>query len=132
MADVIAVAFADPTPETVSATSSLSESARLTARERQVAALIPLGLSNRQIAERLVIGERTVESHVSHLMAKLHLPSRTRLASWATEASLEVAASPMLVRMAAPREQSVHETVLARIPRERAGPTLSLVEGLAT
>jgi non-specific serine/threonine protein kinase len=89
---------------------------RLTGREKQVAALIPLGLSNREIAERLIIGERTVESHVSHLLAKLNLPSRTRLASWATEAGLEPPAEPNLVCIPPSGSISVLRTVPARTP----------------
>jgi non-specific serine/threonine protein kinase len=57
----------------------------LTRREREVASLVAQGLSNRQIGERLVIGERTVESHVSHMLTRLDLPSRARLAAWAVE-----------------------------------------------
>jgi non-specific serine/threonine protein kinase len=89
---------------------------RLTSREMEVAALIPLGLSNREIAERLVIGERTVESHVSHLLAKLNLPSRTRLASWATEAGLEPPAKPEVVRIPKSGTISVLQTASARTP----------------
>jgi non-specific serine/threonine protein kinase len=89
---------------------------RLTSREKEVAALIPLGLSNREIAERLIIGERTVESHVSHLLAKLGLPSRTRLASWATEAGLEPAQEPEVVRIPQSDRISVLKTVPARTP----------------
>jgi non-specific serine/threonine protein kinase len=89
---------------------------RLTNREKEVAALIPLGLSNREIAERLVIGERTVESHVSHLLAKLNLPSRTRLASWATAAGLVPPAEPELVRIPKSGTLSVLQTVPARTP----------------
>jgi DNA-binding CsgD family transcriptional regulator len=55
----------------------------LTPREREVAALIGQGHSNRAIAERLVLSERTVESHVSHILAKLGLDSRTAIATWA-------------------------------------------------
>jgi DNA-binding CsgD family transcriptional regulator/tetratricopeptide (TPR) repeat protein len=58
---------------------------RLTPREGEVAALVAEGLSNRQIAARLVISERTVESHVSNILGKLELGSRTRLAAWAVE-----------------------------------------------
>ena len=113
--DAIASAFADTRDvEAVSVVPPVGDAARLTSREREVAALIPLGLSNRQIAERLVIGERTVESHVSHLLAKLQLPSRTRLASWAIEAGLTAAPEPELVRSSRPTPQSVPGTVLAR------------------
>ncbi|MBV9595947.1 MAG: tetratricopeptide repeat protein [Chloroflexi bacterium] len=54
---------------------------RLTTREREVAALVAHGVNNRHIAELLVISERTVETHVSRLLGKLDLTSRTQLAS---------------------------------------------------
>jgi DNA-binding CsgD family transcriptional regulator len=57
----------------------------LTNRERSVAALIAQGLSNRAIAASLVVSERTVESHVSSILAKLRFNSRTQIAAWATE-----------------------------------------------
>ncbi len=53
----------------------------LSRREREVAALLAEGLSNRAIAERLVLGERTVESHVSAILAKLQLSSRAQVAA---------------------------------------------------
>jgi predicted ATPase/DNA-binding CsgD family transcriptional regulator len=54
----------------------------LTAREREIAALVGTGLSNREIAERLVISRRTVDAHVNHIFAKLELSSRVQLAIW--------------------------------------------------
>jgi DNA-binding NarL/FixJ family response regulator len=54
----------------------------LTTREREVAALLEQGLSNRQIAQALVISERTVAAHVSNALGKLALRSRTQLALW--------------------------------------------------
>jgi DNA-binding NarL/FixJ family response regulator len=57
----------------------------LTARERQVAGLLGQGGSNRQIAEALVISERTVEAHIASLLAKTGLSSRVQLALWAAE-----------------------------------------------
>jgi DNA-binding CsgD family transcriptional regulator/nucleoside-triphosphatase THEP1 len=54
----------------------------LTEREREVATLIVRGSSNRQIAERLVLSERTVESHVRNILDRLELSSRTQIAVW--------------------------------------------------
>jgi non-specific serine/threonine protein kinase len=55
----------------------------LTPREREVAGLIAQGFSNRQIAERLVITERTVGAHVEHILDKLTFTSRTQIGVWA-------------------------------------------------
>jgi DNA-binding NarL/FixJ family response regulator len=54
----------------------------LTRREREVASLVTDGLTNRLIAERLVISERTVESHVERIMDKLSRHSRAEIAAW--------------------------------------------------
>ncbi|MGW4639786.1 ATP-binding protein [Sphaerisporangium sp. NPDC004334] len=56
---------------------------RLTPRERQVAALVAEGRSNREIAARLVISQRTAEGHVDRIMNKLGARSRAGIASWA-------------------------------------------------
>jgi DNA-binding CsgD family transcriptional regulator len=59
----------------------------LTRREREIAALVASGLSNRQIAAASHISERTVESHVQHVLDKLGFTNRTQIAAWvATEA----------------------------------------------
>jgi pimeloyl-ACP methyl ester carboxylesterase/class 3 adenylate cyclase/DNA-binding CsgD family transcriptional regulator len=58
--------------------------AELTRREREVLPLVAQGLSNRQIADELSIGERTVEGHVANILAKWGLATRTHLAVMAT------------------------------------------------
>jgi predicted ATPase/DNA-binding CsgD family transcriptional regulator len=55
---------------------------QLTRREREIAALVMAGLGNREIAERLFLSKRTVDSHLEHIFAKLGFSSRTQLASW--------------------------------------------------
>ncbi|MGH2491322.1 MAG: response regulator transcription factor, partial [Candidatus Limnocylindria bacterium] len=55
---------------------------QLTAREREVAALVAAGLSNKDIAEKLVISERTAEGHVERILGKLGFRSRSQIASW--------------------------------------------------
>lgn len=54
----------------------------LTTRETQVAELIAQGCSNREIATRLVITERTVTTHISHIFGKLGFRTRTQIAVW--------------------------------------------------
>jgi DNA-binding NarL/FixJ family response regulator len=55
----------------------------LTERERQVAALIGRARTNAEIAHELVLGERTVETHVGNILAKLGGASRRDVAAWA-------------------------------------------------
>lgn len=65
-----------------------SDLAELTPREREVLALVAEGLTNRQIAERLVVSEHTVHRHVTNMLRKLDLPSRTAAAARAASAGL--------------------------------------------
>lgn len=55
----------------------------LSEREMEVLHLVAAGLSNQEIAEKLIIGERTVKSHVSNILSKLHLADRTQAAVYA-------------------------------------------------
>ena len=77
----IAEALATSTPEP--GDGDASRTYPLSPREREVAALIGRGYSNRRLAEELVIGEATVATHVQHILAKLELRSRAQVAVWA-------------------------------------------------
>jgi DNA-binding CsgD family transcriptional regulator len=56
--------------------------AGLTSREWEIAGLVAEGLSNREIAGRLVISKRTVDAHIEHIYGKIGVSSRVQLASW--------------------------------------------------
>ncbi|HZB31978.1 MAG TPA: helix-turn-helix transcriptional regulator [Streptosporangiaceae bacterium] len=58
---------------------------RLTRREREVAALVADGRSNKEIATSLVISQRTAENHVEHILVKLDFTRRTQIATWIAE-----------------------------------------------
>lgn len=63
----------------------------LTPREREVAALVARGLTDPQIAQALVIGRRTAETHVANCLGKLGFVTRAQLAAWAVERGLAAA-----------------------------------------
>jgi len=65
----------------------------LTRREQEIAVLVAQGLSNKQIAAKLVISERTAENHILNILNKLGFNARTQIASWAT-AHEPLAAAP--------------------------------------
>lgn len=60
----------------------------LTAREQEIAEMIALGYTNREIAGPLYVSVRTVESHRSHIMAKLRVRTRAELVRWALDAGI--------------------------------------------
>lgn len=60
----------------------------LSEREHEVLVLIAEGLSNQEIASRLVVSERTVRNHVGSILAKLHLANRTQAALYAVRRGL--------------------------------------------
>jgi NarL family two-component system response regulator LiaR len=60
----------------------------LTARELEVLKYVAKGLSNQEIADRLVISERTVRTHVTNILGKLHLANRTQAALYALRQGL--------------------------------------------
>ncbi len=63
------------------AEQAVSAAGPLTSRQRQIAMLVADGLSNKEIAVRLVISKRTVDAHIDHIFAKLGVSSRTQLAA---------------------------------------------------
>jgi DNA-binding NarL/FixJ family response regulator len=79
----------DATRHLIAATARPAPTAeRLTRREQQVLTLVARGLTNREVARELGIAEKTASVHVSNLLAKLGLASRTQAALYAAQAGL--------------------------------------------
>ncbi len=76
---IVAAAKEQPSPNS----TNRSSEENLTDREREVLSLIADGRNNREIAETLVISEKTVKTHVSNILNKLHLDDRTQAAIYA-------------------------------------------------
>jgi DNA-binding CsgD family transcriptional regulator len=92
------LALADDTvtaesPSGVASVNVSIETVGLTAREREVAALIGRGMTSKEIADALVITERTADTHAAHIREKLSLRSRAEIAAWATRSGLVRAGS---------------------------------------
>jgi len=106
-----AIAYARTPEEAAATTTRAAESpaalpaqgplAWLTPREREVAALLLRGMSNRQIAEDLVITERTAETHVCRILSKLGLDSRAQIAAWVIDNGLLESRGPAAAQIAA-------------------------------
>ncbi|NJN99129.1 MAG: response regulator transcription factor [Anaerolineales bacterium] len=60
----------------------------LSKREKEVLQLVARGVSNKEIAHTLQLSKGTVKIHVSNILAKLHMASRTEAAAWAIQAGL--------------------------------------------
>ncbi|GCD88028.1 LuxR C-terminal-related transcriptional regulator [Nocardioides sp. LS1] len=71
--------------ESIPRTTQAHGSPVLTRRQREIAALVAEGLSNREIAARLVISQRTAEAHVENILTKLGFTSRAQIASWVAQ-----------------------------------------------
>ncbi|WP_305781201.1 ATP-binding protein [Nocardia nova] len=82
MDEAVAYALREQLPDTGPHSGS---SPALTRREREVAKLVAQGLTNKQIAAKLVISLRTAEGHVEHILTKLGFGSRAQIAAWITE-----------------------------------------------
>jgi non-specific serine/threonine protein kinase len=63
--------------------AQIADAGLLTRRELEVVALVAAGLTNKEIAERLFLSERTAEGHVERIRNKLGVRSRTDVATWA-------------------------------------------------
>ena len=74
----VAYALGEKLPPKLTSTAG----SKLTKREREVAELIAEGLTNKDIAARLVISPRTAQGHVEHILTKLGFTSRTQIAAW--------------------------------------------------
>jgi non-specific serine/threonine protein kinase len=74
-----------PEPGAADEVNGWGGSEGLTAREREIVVLVARGLSNRDVAEQLVISTRTVDAHVNHIFAKLGVSSRVQLTIWLRE-----------------------------------------------
>jgi DNA-binding NarL/FixJ family response regulator len=81
---------ASPTAEGRAKRRVSEETGLLTSREREVAALVAHGLTNRQIAAKLVVTERIAETHVQNILNKLGFTSRAQVAAWAVEQGLRM------------------------------------------
>jgi trimeric autotransporter adhesin len=89
---------------------------RLTARQREIAELVAAGLTNREIAKRLFISERTADGHLEQIRNKLGVSSRAQIAAWLVQQSSGSTLAP------APPVQVV--------PRPRGWTVIALVAGV--
>src|SRR5207253_4756856 len=86
----------------------------LSRREREVAALVAQGLSNRDIAERLFISERTAEGHVEQIRNKLGFRSRAQVAAWVASDSTRLAPAPAPPPIESPVQSPVKPRIRPR------------------
>lgn len=86
--EVLAVALREPTADASSPQPASPEN-RLTPREQQVAKLVAEGMSNKEIAAKLMISLRTAEGHVERILTKQGFTSRAQIAIWVTQQGAE-------------------------------------------
>ena len=85
---ILAEARAPPESESANNTPDDRQAGMLTACEREVAALIALGYTDRRIAAELSITEETAANHVAHILYKLGYEARSQISAWAVEQGL--------------------------------------------
>lgn len=103
----------------------------LTRREQEVATLVAEGLTNRQIAERLFISERTAEHHVEQIRSKLGFHSRAQIAAWVV-GSLSSRATPSAIAAAPDEASPAGPPAKAHTARRSRWAIATLVALLAT
>jgi DNA-binding CsgD family transcriptional regulator len=97
---LISLALEEKEPEAPPAPGKRQAGA-LTPREGEIAGLVAQGLSNKEIASKLVISQRTAETHVEHILTKLGFTSRAQIAAWVAE---EEARSAPQLRPSRPKQ----------------------------
>jgi non-specific serine/threonine protein kinase len=93
LAEAVVYALEDPVPPEMASSLEPARATKeryggLTTREREVAALIAQGKSNREIAQSMVVGTRTVETYVTRILNKLGFDTRVLIATWAKDKGL--------------------------------------------
>lgn len=85
LARAVRYALGEADAPTQEAGTAPHTSAALTRRQVQIARLVAHGLTNREIADRLFISERTAEGHIEQIRNKLGFSSRVQIAAWLVE-----------------------------------------------
>ena len=86
---IIDLAVSEAEPLAAALATEKEKFGGLTAREREVAALIAQGKSNREIADEMTVGVKTIETYVTRILNKLGFNSRVQIATWAVEKGLK-------------------------------------------
>src|SRR5262252_10247415 len=100
-----------------------SPTVQLSRREQEIADLVAQGLTNRQIAQKLFISERTVDGHLEHVREKLGVNTRAQVATWVV---LRQSAAAPTAPHAEPISRPVRRAILVIHPRLWLAATLLL------